>query len=56
MIMFVIMACMILHSSLWMRSSMGKFQPENIGLNLNGVLQGTHLLYQGRTPSVAAKL
>ena len=28
----------------------GQFQSENIGLKMDGVLQGDHLLYQGQTP------
>ena len=40
---------------LWMKSRPVHFQPENMGLNLDGVLHRNHLSYQGRSSSEATK-
>ena len=48
-VMCVIMACVILHNLL-------NFQSVNMSLNIECVLQGNHLTYEGQKPSEAAKV
>ena len=45
----VITACVILHNSLWMRFGCGQFQPENIGLKLDGVLWRNNIHIRTKT-------
>ena len=49
-VMHVVVTCMILHNLLQTRSGGGHFQPENMGLNMDGGLQGNHLPYYGMKP------
>ena len=47
MVMCAIMACVVLHNLLWTGYGRGHFPPENMGFNLDGILQGNDLPYQG---------
>ena len=55
MVMHIITACVVLHNLLHQKLGRGHFQPENIGLNLEGVWQGNHLPYWGENVTAAGK-
>ena len=46
-VMQMVTACSVLHSLLRIRSGREQFQVENMGLNLDNVLQGNQMPYQG---------
>ena len=49
--MWIVTSCVVLHNLL----RRGQFQVNNMGLNLDNVLQGDQMPYQGRNPADAAK-